>query len=94
MFFFFFFRENKKHIPFILKHCFKNVVQEAGSETNVSAVCKKCSKTLKGSLNASRIECKKKRDLLELYEKLKPLCSKKRKFYDVIALYILVPRKR
>lgn len=42
-----------KNIPFILKHFFKDITNDPGSDTNISATCQTCLKTIKGSLNAT-----------------------------------------
>lgn len=41
------------NISFILKHLFKDIKNDSDNDTNVSATCNKCAKTLKGSLNAT-----------------------------------------
>ncbi|XP_057665903.1 uncharacterized protein LOC130899740 [Diorhabda carinulata] len=74
-------------LPLILKYCFKDIKKDAGSENNnISAVCKKCSKTLKGSLISTtnflnHIKRKGHGDLLTEYENLKSQTktSKKKK---------------
>ncbi|KAK0071180.1 hypothetical protein PV325_013346, partial [Microctonus aethiopoides] len=73
------------NIPFILKHFFKDIKNDSDNDTNVSATCNKCAKTLKGSLNATtnflnHLKRKGHADLLAEYEKLKSQhTSKKRK---------------
>ncbi|XP_056638087.1 uncharacterized protein LOC130446069 [Diorhabda sublineata] len=74
-------------LPLILKYCFKDIKKDTGSENNnISAVCKKCSKTLKGSLISTtnflnHIKRKGHGDLLTEYENLKSQTktSKKKK---------------
>ncbi|CAH2062361.1 unnamed protein product, partial [Iphiclides podalirius] len=65
------------NVPFVLKHFFRDVKNIPGSDSIVSAVCKKCSKRINGGLNStstflSHLTAKGHGDLLSEYMKLKP----------------------
>ncbi|CAH0405656.1 unnamed protein product [Chilo suppressalis] len=78
--------KDNPNLPFILRHCFKDVKKEADHESNISAVCKICSKTLllRADFHATtnflnHIKRKGHDNLLKEYEQLKSQHTKKRK---------------
>ncbi|XP_043476402.1 uncharacterized protein LOC122507647 isoform X2 [Leptopilina heterotoma] len=73
--------KNENKLPFILQYCFKDAKRNDENNVNISAVCKVCSKTLKGSVVSTinflnHLKIKGHADMLKDYEKLKPVSVK------------------